>query len=172
VNGATWVDRSKLPRTARERIQVLHEAMEHELIGAQDWKEGSNTPAFEIVSHGPALREETRANGTLSLVAAEHKAAVYKLKAADLQNGRLKTTFLLPLAGYVGLSEAQRYQRPNLFDIRVNGRLTRVPARGFVTDQELELELAPGRNMITAEPYTNALGGYVEGRTVYIDVEP
>jgi hypothetical protein len=171
-DGAAWVDRSKLPKNARDRILVLRQAMEHEITGEQDFKGDADTPAFEIVSHGPELREVTRGNGALSLVAAEHKAAVYKVKSSELTGGKLKTTLLLPVSGHVGLAEAQKYAKQNVFEVKVNGKLTRIPARGFVTEQDMDLELKPGRNVITAEPYTNALGGYVEGRTIYIDVEP
>lgn len=170
-DGAPWVDRAKLPKTPADRISILRQAMEHEITGADDFASKADTPAFEIVSHGAELREETRGSGTLSLVAAEHKAAVYKVKAADLSNGKLKTTLLLPVSGHVGLVEAQKYARSNVFEVKVNGKLTKIPARGFVTDHEMELELKPGRNTITAEPYTNSLGGYVEGRTIFIDVE-
>lgn len=171
TDGAHWVDRSKLPSNKADRIAVLKQAMEHEITGAHAFHGDADTPAFEIVSHGPRLVEETRGNGTLSLVASEHDAAVYSVKASELQNGVLKTTLLLPVSGHVGLSQAQHYARTNVFEVKVNGVLTKVPARGFVTEQEMSLALKPGRNTITAEPYTNALGGYEEGRTIYIDVK-
>ena len=168
---ATWVDRSTLPKTAKDRIAVLKVAMEDEITGKNAFKGDNDTPAFEIVSHGAELREVTKGGGKLSRVAASGDAAVYKVKAKDLVGGKLKTTILLPVSGHVGLADAVRYAKTNVFEIKVNGKLTKVPARGFVTDKVMELALKPGRNKITAEPYTGALMGYEEGRTIYIDVE-
>lgn len=163
-----WLDRTLLPKTGAARIAVLKQAMEHEITGHANFS-GADTPAFEIVSHGAPLQEQLHAN-TVSLASA-HQTPVMTVKASDLVGGKLKTTFLLPVSGHVGLSEAQRYAKTNVFEIMVNGKLTKVPAQGFVTAKEMELTLKPGRNTITAEPYTGALGGYAEGRTIIIDVQ-
>jgi len=162
-----WVDRTLLPPTGTPRVAALKLAMEHEITGHANFT-GADTPAFELISHGAAFTETLHGNKISP--AAAHQTPSISLRASELAGGKLKATFLLPVSGHVGLAEARRYARSNVFEIRVNGRLTKVPARGFVTDHAMELSLKPGRNTITVEPYTSSLGGYVEGRTLHVDV--
>ncbi len=176
VNAKGWVVRNALPansgKTAAQRIAVLKESMEDEIEGGGHFKGENDTPAFEIVSHGPTLHQVAEAGYAGENEHQNGGVARYQVKAAELTGGKLDVSVLLPVSGHVGISSAQNYANTNVFRLQHNGGAWEsVPAKGaYVTEVKRSLTLKPGVNTIMMEPYAGGFGGYSQGRTVEIEV--